>query len=68
LVTEDEARPTVELDDRYVIEPSLGFWERDTYEALGAEAVTEGFEYKSDRNPAWLTPDILNSLLSNGDL
>lgn len=63
LVTEDEARSTVELKDRYVIEPSLGFWSRDTYTQAGGATVPEGFEYKSDANKDWLTPDILTSLL-----
>lgn len=68
LVTEDEARTTVELPDRYVIEPSLGFWSRNAYEAAGAVPVAEGFEYKSDNNTDWLTPDVLAKLLSDGSL
>ena len=68
LVTEDEARTTFELEDRYVIEPSLGFWSRDTYEKLDTIPVTEGFQYKSDSNDEWLTPDILAVLLSDGSL
>ena len=63
LVTEDEARSTVELKDRYVIEPSLGFWSRDTHTQTGGEPLPEGFEYKSDVNKDWLTPDILTALL-----
>ena len=68
LVTEDEARTTFELEDRYVIEPSLGFWSRDTYEKLDTIPVAEGFQYKSDSNDEWLTPDILATLLSDGSL
>lgn len=68
LVTEDEARTTFELEDRYVIEPSLGFWSRGTYEQLDTTPVAEGFEYKSDSNDEWLTPEILATLLSDGSL
>ncbi|MDA0654936.1 MAG: UDP-N-acetylglucosamine 4,6-dehydratase (inverting) [Proteobacteria bacterium] len=68
LVTEDEARTTVELEDRYIIEPSLGFWSRDTYQALGAKPVGEGFEYKSDSNEMWLTSETLSDLFTSGAL
>jgi UDP-N-acetylglucosamine 4,6-dehydratase len=68
LVTEDEARTTVALEDRYIIEPSLGFWSRDTYQALGAKPVAEGFEYKSDENETWLTSETLSDLFTSGAL
>ena len=68
LVTEDEARTTFELKDRYVIEPSLGFWSRDNYLELDSTPVAEGFEYKSDSNDDWLTSEILSVLLSDGSL
>lgn len=68
LVTEDEARTTFELKDRFVIEPSLGIWSCDAYEQLGATQVKDEFQYKSDRNDDWLTPDTLSTLLSNGSL
>jgi UDP-N-acetylglucosamine 4,6-dehydratase/5-epimerase len=68
LITEDESRTTFELEDRYVIEPSLGFWSRGTYEQLDTTPVAEGFEYKSDSNDEWLTPEILATLLSDGSL
>jgi UDP-N-acetylglucosamine 4,6-dehydratase len=68
LVTEDEARTTVELEDRYIIEPSLGFWSRDTHQALGAKPVAEGFEYKSDSNEMWLSSETLSELFASGAL
>jgi UDP-N-acetylglucosamine 4,6-dehydratase len=53
LVTEDDARMTLELDDRYVICPPIpeGEWTAHHLEALGARPVREGLVYSSDRNP-----------------
>lgn len=64
LVTEDEARSTVELSDRFIIEPPLGFWTRDICDALGGTRVSEGFEYKSDGNAHWLSLKDLSKLLA----
>ncbi|PWB59730.1 MAG: UDP-N-acetylglucosamine 4,6-dehydratase (inverting) [Bradyrhizobiaceae bacterium] len=54
MVTEDDARMTVELDDRYVICPVNPGWTRDHLARLGAKPVAEGFSYASDRNSEWL--------------
>ena len=54
LLTEDDARMTVELDDRYVICPPNRDWTRDHLDALGAKAVPEGLVFASDRNPQCL--------------
>ncbi|MEQ8501507.1 MAG: polysaccharide biosynthesis protein, partial [Sneathiellaceae bacterium] len=64
LVTEDDARQTIELDDRYVIEPLFRWWKRTPYVALGAEPVAEGFRYASDTNEHWLDADGVRLLLS----
>ena len=64
LVTEDEARSTVDLGDRYVIEPSLGFWSRDNIHT-GTTPVAESFEYRSNVNKDWLTPETLAKLISD---
>lgn len=51
MVPEDDARSTVELDDRYVILPSQDLARRAQYLADGAREMPEGFSYVSDRNP-----------------
>jgi UDP-N-acetylglucosamine 4,6-dehydratase len=52
LISEDEARDTVELDDMYVIKPSHPFWDV-THWSTG-KPLPEGFRYGSDNNPQWL--------------
>ena len=62
LVSEDEARNTVELDDMYVIQPAHSWWRQKNWE--GGRALAEGFSYTSDNNPRWLTNRELQELIS----
>ena len=64
LVTADDARTTIELDDRYIVEPAFAFWSREPYLACGARPVADGFRYASDTNNAWLDTDSLKRLLA----
>ncbi len=68
MVTRDDARVTVELDDRYVIEPSFAFWPRESRLEGGATPVPEDFKYASDNNTEWLEPADLEKLLAETDL
>jgi UDP-N-acetylglucosamine 4,6-dehydratase len=63
MVPEDDARSTVELDDRYVILPSHDLVRREAYLAEGATPMPEGFSYTSDRNPERLDARGLQGLL-----
>jgi UDP-N-acetylglucosamine 4,6-dehydratase len=63
MITEDDARSTVELPDRYVVEPAFHLWERRSYAENGAVPVEEGFRYTSDTNPRWLDASAMRSLL-----
>ncbi len=64
MVTEDDSRQTLELDDRYVIEPAFAWWSRGPYLASGARPVAEGFRYASDTNSDWLDESRLKQLLT----
>jgi UDP-N-acetylglucosamine 4,6-dehydratase len=63
MVPEDDARSTFSLDDRYVIEPALAFWDKNHYASNGAESVPEGFRYASDSNEEYLDDDGIRELL-----
>ncbi len=63
MITEDDARMTVELDDRYVICPSISDWNGEHLKALGARPVADGFRYSSDRNAEWLDGSDLADLV-----
>ena len=63
LITEDDARNTLELPDRYVIEPAFAYWSRHPYTEVGAKPVPEGFCYASNTNSDWLDGNGLQRLL-----
>ena len=71
MITEDDARTTVELSDRYIIEPSYTLWSRDRVSALekyknnGVAKVDEGFRYASNTNKEWLNQNNLMDLIKN---
>jgi len=65
MVARDDARATVELDDRYVIEPSFAFWPRQSRTESGAKPLPEDFKYSSDTNTEWLDAGDLKTLLDD---
>jgi UDP-N-acetylglucosamine 4,6-dehydratase len=61
LLSEDEARNAVEMDDMYVVQPAHSWWHKDNWKQ--AHPLPEGFRYSSDSNPQWLTGDQLFELI-----
>jgi UDP-N-acetylglucosamine 4,6-dehydratase len=61
LVSEDEARNTVELDDKFVILPAGS--EQTTERWKEGRPLSAGFRYASDTNTQQLTPKTLTELL-----
>jgi len=56
LISEDEARNTVELDKMFVVQPAEAIWFGYSWQAKG-RALSEGFYYSSDNNTEWLDID-----------
>ncbi len=65
MITEDEARNTVELPDRYIIRPLL-YGEHRHY-AEDQKPVAEEFRYASNTNSEWLDRDDMADLLNTLD-
>ncbi|HER25704.1 MAG TPA: UDP-N-acetylglucosamine 4,6-dehydratase (inverting) [Rhodospirillales bacterium] len=63
MVSLDDARNTVELDDRYIIEPAFKWWTKDNLRQAGAMPVSEEFIYSSDANTEWLDAEGLKEML-----
>lgn len=62
LISKDEARTAVELEDKYVIIPSQPWFQApDWHQGIDLE---EDFEYTSDNNTQWLTHDQLREMAS----
>ena len=62
LISEDEARNALELDDMYVIQPAHSWWRKENWD--GAQALPDGFRYTSDSNPQRLTSEELRELIA----
>jgi UDP-N-acetylglucosamine 4,6-dehydratase/5-epimerase len=63
MVPEDDARNTVELEDRYVILPPIEWFDTTAYR--GAKRCPDGFRYSSDKNDLWLTRKELVQMISH---
>jgi UDP-N-acetylglucosamine 4,6-dehydratase len=63
LVSEDEARHAVELDDMYVVEPPGALWFGHEWREKG-KLLPEGFKYTSDQNQQWLTTGEIRKLVA----
>jgi UDP-N-acetylglucosamine 4,6-dehydratase len=61
MITEDDARHTVEFDTYYVIQPEFPWWSRESVK--GGKPLPEGFKYTSDTNNQWLTVEELRALV-----
>ena len=59
----DEARNTLEYEDHYVIQPQFEWWGTRNGKPRSGRPVPDGFSYRSDNNPWWLTEDELRRLL-----
>src|SRR5215475_14247736 len=65
LLSEDEARNTVEVEGMYVIRPSYPWWKGENW-VIG-RALPDGFRYTSDTNSDWLTPERLQALVASSE-
>ena len=63
MISEDDARNTVELADRYVILPAQAYWGPPAPPPEQAQPVAEDFRYASNSNCEWLDAAGLNQLL-----
>lgn len=64
MITQDDARQTLELDDRYIITPTFQFWSSTSYQEDGASYVPESYEYTSDSNSEWIDIDSFRELMT----
>ena len=63
MISEDDARTTVEFSDRYaILTPFLNLIMAD-YENFGVKAVSKEFKYASDSNDDWLSQESFKSLV-----
>jgi UDP-N-acetylglucosamine 4,6-dehydratase len=63
MISRDEARSTIELDEMFVVESQSARWFRHDWSKEG-KPVPDGFEYTSDNNSEWLTVDQIRTLVA----
>lgn len=63
LISEDEARTTVEMEDMFVVQPAEAFWFGREWEKHG-ELCAEGFRYASNTNPQWLSIEQIRQMVA----
>ena len=54
LISDDEARSTVELEDMFVVQPAEALWFGREWQSRG-KPLSDGFRYASNTNTDWLT-------------
>lgn len=69
MVTSDAGRNTLELEDRYIIEPEFVFWkEKKGQYYEDAKKTAEDFFFSSDNNAEWLDAEGLKEFLQHSKL
>ncbi len=63
LISEDEARQTVELEDMFVIQPAHHWWKVEKW--ADAKSLPDGFRYASDTNNQWLSKEDLQRMIED---
>jgi UDP-N-acetylglucosamine 4,6-dehydratase len=66
MVTADDARNTLEYDDRFEILPSAARWSESQSAPDGGKPCPEGFQYRSDQNDVWLSAEELIAMAEPG--
>ena len=62
LISEDEARTTVELEDMYVVQPPAAFWFGYHWSEKG-KSLPDGFHYASNNNTQWLSIEEIQGMV-----
>lgn len=62
LISEDEARSTVELEDMFVVMPAEALWFGREWEEMG-RPLPDGFRYASNNNPQWLDIEDIRKMI-----
>jgi UDP-N-acetylglucosamine 4,6-dehydratase len=62
LISEDEARTVIELDDMYVVQPAEAFWFGREWESKG-KPINDEFRYVSNSNDDWLSLDQIREII-----
>ncbi|MCA0971580.1 UDP-N-acetylglucosamine 4,6-dehydratase (inverting) [Halobacillus litoralis] len=63
MITEDDARRTLDYENHYVIQPEFSWWKKDSSQV--GRPLEEGFSYVSNLNNQWLSVGQLKELIED---
>lgn len=63
LISQDEARNTIELERMYVIQPTEAIWFGYSWQDKGRK-LSDGYHYSSDNNTEWLDVDGIRTFVA----
>jgi UDP-N-acetylglucosamine 4,6-dehydratase len=63
LISENESRSTIEMENMYVVQPSLGSWFGHDWQSEG-KGLPAGFRFGSDNNPQWLSVEQIRDMVA----
>jgi len=63
LISVDEARTTIELEDMYVVQPAAALWFGHYWSDIG-KPLPDGYHYASDNNSEWLTVEEIKEIVA----
>jgi len=66
LISEEEARHTLEFDDVFVIEPQYHWWSGENWKE--GKRLNDGFRYSSDTNSEWVTVEKMKRMIDYGEI
>jgi len=65
LISRDESGYTLELEDRFVIQPVHPWWDQENW--CEGKPLPDGYKYTSDKNDQWLTIEELRKMIGEGN-
>ncbi len=65
LITEDDARQSLEFDDHFIMQPNFGWWDKESHLVKSkGRPCPEGFSYTSVNNTEWLNVEDIRAMIN----
>ena len=68
MISEDDARTTIDIGDRFVIQPAYQWWDGSSANGLGGAPVPDSFVYSSNRNDEIMDVVALRTLIEQAGI
>jgi len=65
MITREDARNTIELDQYYIVKPEFGSILKNASNLINGTPVSDDFEYHSGNNDQWLSIDQMQTMIED---